>query len=122
MSDLGDYTLVICPGICNTSESVYIRRVVHEAQLHGYRVAVLNHLGALRNVPITSPRVFRYGDTEDFDGLVQDLGKRYPGSRLICVGFSMGGNIVAKYLGEEKEKSDNVVAGITACQGYDVVL
>ncbi len=117
---LGDYTLVLCPGICNSSESVYIRRVVYQAQFQGYRVAVLNHVGALKGVPITSPRIFCHGDTGDYGGLVADLTKRYPGSKIICVGFSMGGNIVTKYLGEkEKTKPDSVIGGITVCQGYD---
>ena len=49
-------TLAICPGICNSSESVYIRRVVYHAQLEGFRVAVLNHIGALKTLSITSPR------------------------------------------------------------------
>lgn len=52
----------MCPGIANTSESVYIRTFVHYAQYHGYRCAVLNHLGALSSVKLTSPRIFSYGE------------------------------------------------------------
>ena len=58
---LDDITLTLAPGICNSSESVYIRRVVYHAQFQGYRVAVLNHVGALKCVPVTSPRIFNYG-------------------------------------------------------------
>ena len=61
---LGDITLALAPGICNSSESVYIRRVVLHAQFSGYRVAVLNHVGALKCVPVTSPRIFNYGNTD----------------------------------------------------------
>jgi len=114
-----DYTLAIAPGICNTSESVYIRRVVHLAQMHGYRVAVLNHVGALKCVPLTSSRMFTYGNTCDYDGMVQDLVKRYAGTKVICMGFSMGGNLVTKYLGEDRPRPKNIVAGISSCQGYD---
>jgi len=115
-----DYTLAVAPGICNTSESVYIRRVVHLAQMHGYRVAVLNHVGVLKCVPLTSNRMFTYGNTSDYDGMVQDLVKRYAGTKVICVGFSMGGNLVTKYLGEDnKRRPKNIVAGISSCQGYD---
>ncbi|KAJ9585237.1 hypothetical protein L9F63_002937, partial [Diploptera punctata] len=55
-----DFTLAICPGIGNTSESVYIRTFVHYAQCHGYRCAVLNHVGALSSVKVTAPRIFTY--------------------------------------------------------------
>eukprot|EP00095_Tigriopus_kingsejongensis_P001679 maker-scaffold1518_size37722-snap-gene-0.14 protein:Tk01679 transcript:maker-scaffold1518_size37722-snap-gene-0.14-mRNA-1 annotation:"unknown" len=116
-----DFTLAICPGIANTSESVYIRRAVLQAQVQGYRVAVLNHVGALKNVPVTSPRIFSYGYTHDYDGMIQDIVKRFPGTKLICVGFSMGGNLVTKYLGEKRTRPDCIVAGISACQGYDAV-
>lgn len=57
-----DVTLAVCPGIGNTSESVYIRTFVHYAQCHGYRCVVLNHLGALSSVAVTAPRVFTYGE------------------------------------------------------------
>nr|CAD7392066.1 unnamed protein product [Timema cristinae] len=57
-----DFTLAICPGIGNTSESVYIRTFVHYAQCHGYRCAVLNHVGALQSIPVTAPRIFTYGE------------------------------------------------------------
>ena len=61
MNFTDDITLTLAPGICNSSESVYIRRVVYHAQFNGYRVAVLNHVGALKCVPLTSPRIFNYG-------------------------------------------------------------
>lgn len=60
-SFLDDITVAICPGIGNSSESVYIRTFVHYAQCHGYRAAVLNHIGALSSVQVTSSRIFTYG-------------------------------------------------------------
>lgn len=56
-----DVTVAICPGIGNTSETVYIRTFVHLAQSMGYRVAALNHIGALPSVEVTSSRIFSYG-------------------------------------------------------------
>jgi len=57
----GCATLLVCPGIANSSESVYIRTFVYHAQQNGFRLSVLNHLGALTNVPLTSPRIYTYG-------------------------------------------------------------
>lgn len=54
--------MVICPGIGNHSEKHYIRTFVDYAQKDGYRCAVLNHLGALPNIELTSPRMFTYGE------------------------------------------------------------
>lgn len=57
-----DVTMVICPGIGNHSEKHYIRTFVGHSQKEGYRCAVLNHLGALPNIELTSPRMFTYGE------------------------------------------------------------
>lgn len=59
-----DITMVICPGIGNHSEKHYIRTFVDHAQKDGYRCAVLNHLGALPNIELTSPRMFTYGEIQ----------------------------------------------------------
>lgn len=56
--------MVICPGIGNHSEQNYVRTFVDYSQRNGYRCAVLNHLGALPNVELTSPRMFTYGKEE----------------------------------------------------------
>ena len=60
-----DITMVICPGIGNHSEKHYIRTFVDYAQKDGYRCAVLNHLGALPNIELTSPRMFTYGEAKE---------------------------------------------------------
>lgn len=34
----------------------------------------------------------------------------------------MGGNTVAKYLGEEEiKRPSNIIGGISICQGYDII-
>ncbi|KAL1130594.1 hypothetical protein AAG570_011840 [Ranatra chinensis] len=117
-----DVTLVIVPGICNTSESVYVRTFVHYAQYHGYRCAVLNHVGALSSVPLTASRVFTYGYTGDLHEMVTHICQRYPASRLVCIGYSMGGNLVTKYIGEvDRPKPNNVVGAVSVCQGYSAI-
>ena len=58
---LVDVTLVICPGIGNSSESMGIKSFSHLANSHGYKVAVLNHLGVIPSIPLTKPRIFSYG-------------------------------------------------------------
>lgn len=57
----GDITVLICPGVCDTSSSYYVKTFITLAQKHGIRVAVMNYLGVPKNVPLTSPRIFNYG-------------------------------------------------------------
>jgi len=117
-----DVTLVLCPGICNSSESIYIRTFVHHAQRKGYRCTVLNHIGALKEIKLTSHRIFSYGCTKDLHSMVTHVLDRYPQTKVVTVGFSMGGNIVTKYLGEKThDVPKNIVGGISICQGYDAL-
>lgn len=117
-----DMTIAVCPGIANSSESTYVRSLVSLACSQGYRCIVLNHLGVLPHVKITSPRVFRYGQTDEFHLMLMKYLEVHPDTKLLLVGFSMGGNIVTKYLGEPgRARPGNIVGAISICQGYDAV-
>ncbi|TKR92695.1 hypothetical protein L596_007299 [Steinernema carpocapsae] len=114
-----DYTLALTPGIANSSESNYIRTAVHYAQEAGYRCAVLNHLGVLANVTLTSARIFSYGGTEELEAMMDHLSFTYPETKFISVGFSMGANITTRYLYHmNKEQAQRVVVGIAIGLGY----
>ncbi|KAJ3592843.1 hypothetical protein NHX12_005181 [Muraenolepis orangiensis] len=117
----GDVTMVICPGIGNHSEKHYIRTFVDYSQREGYRCAVLNHLGALPNIELTSPRMFTYGCTWEFSAMVGYIKKAYPQTQLIVVGFSLGGNIVCKFLGENRINQERVLCSVSVCQGYSAL-
>ncbi|XP_023653564.1 monoacylglycerol lipase ABHD2-like [Paramormyrops kingsleyae] len=116
-----DVTMVICPGIGNHSEKHYIRTFVDYSQKQGYRCAVLNHLGALPDIELTSPRMFTYGCTWEFSAMVGYIKKAYPHTRLIVVGFSLGGNIVCKFLGENPSNQERVLCCVSVCQGYSAL-
>lgn len=54
--------------------------------------------------------------------MVEHLEEKYPSTYIVAVGFSLGGNIVTKYMGENEGKlSQNVIGGISICQGYNAV-
>ncbi|XP_071498740.1 monoacylglycerol lipase ABHD2-like [Diadema antillarum] len=115
-----DITLCVCPGIANHSEKAYVRTFIQHSMSHGFRVAVLNHLGALPEVPLTSPRIFTYGETGEYAAMVDYIREHHPSSKLVALGFSMGANIVVKYVGEEPSRQDDLMCCISVCQGYDV--
>ncbi|XP_032829856.1 monoacylglycerol lipase ABHD2 [Petromyzon marinus] len=117
-----DFTMVICPGIANHSEKTYIRTFVDHAQRSGYRCAVLNHLGALASIKLTAPRMFTYGCTWEYGAMVRRVRKLYPNTKLVVVGFSMGGNIVCKFLGEDRENQEGVACCISVGQGYSALI
>lgn len=63
---------MIVPGIANCTETKYVRTFAGYAVSQGFRVAVLNHLGAKKEAGLSTPRIFTYG--KDFCAYtVQDL-------------------------------------------------
>ena len=49
------------PGIANDSSGAYVLLLCEYATRIGYRIVVLNHLGVLPGVKLTSKRIFTYG-------------------------------------------------------------
>ena len=52
--------------------------------------------------------------------MIQQVKELYPSSTLLSVGFSMGANIVVKYLGEDLSRQDDFICALSLCQGYDI--
>lgn len=50
-------------------------------------------------------RSYHSGDTGDIHAVVTALKQRYPDRSLAAVGISLGGNVLLKYLGEQKNES-----------------
>ena len=50
-------------------------------------------------------RIYHSGETTDAHWIVGLLAERYPTVRLGMIGFSLGGNVLLKYLGEQGEKA-----------------
>lgn len=115
-----NYCIIFCPGIGNSSESHYMRVLVQHSLSQGYVSVVLNHLGALKDEPLTAPRLFTYGSTEELGIVRAEVSRLKPECNQVLVGLSMGANIVVKYLGEDKKHQQGVVAAVSFCQGYDV--
>lgn len=61
------------------------------------------------------------GGTEELAAVVNHLTSVVKHKRLIGVGFSMGGNILIKYLGEEPSRQALFECAVSVCQGYDIL-
>jgi abhydrolase domain-containing protein 2 len=110
---------LLCPGIGNCSETIYIRSFVHYLLSNGHTVAVLNHVGTLGDVPVTGNRLFTYGGTGDLAAVFEDLLSRHPSSQWVLVGFSLGANIGVRFIGERVHWRSHFLCAVSVCQGYD---
>jgi predicted alpha/beta-fold hydrolase len=56
-------------------------------------------------------RLYHSGETTDLAFVAERLTRRWPGRRLYVVGYSLGGNVTAKWLGEDPDAVPEAVAG-----------
>ena len=90
-------------GLTGDSSAGYVRRVAQELiRRHSspLRVACYNPRGRGGN-PIRTPFLYSAGYTEDLRAIVKHIRTQYPDNELFAAGFSLGGNYLAKYVGEE---------------------
>lgn len=92
--------VMLLHGLTGSSESGYIRGLQHVFLQHGWRSAALNFRGC-SGEPNRLARCYHSGETEDIDFLYHTLRQREPKSPLAAVGFSLGGNVLLKWLGEQ---------------------
>ena len=91
--------VILLHGLEGGSRSHYARSMLSVLPRHGLR-AVLMHFRGCSGEPNRLARAYHSGDTGDFDFLVASLRDREPGVALAAIGYSLGGNVLLKWLGE----------------------
>lgn len=100
----GDVPLIILlHGLTGSSQSGYIKGLQIELLAQGFRSAAINFRGCSGEYN-QSARCYHSGETEDIHFLYQTLRRREPDTAFAAVGFSLGGNVLLKWLGEQGNK------------------
>ncbi|MGH8127620.1 MAG: YheT family hydrolase [Gammaproteobacteria bacterium] len=88
---------LVLPGILGGTESPYAVHLLAHLHRTGYRAGLLNHRG-LSGTPNRFAPAYHAGFTRDLDHVARHLANRSgPG---LVIGFSMGGSVVLKWLGD----------------------
>lgn len=96
--DSGPIVLIL-HGLEGSSESVYARGLLTTLTQLGWRGAVM-HFRGCSGEPNRRRQSYNAGDTSDLAYLASLLHQREPDTPLACVGFSLGANVLLKWLGE----------------------
>jgi predicted alpha/beta-fold hydrolase len=106
--------LVLFHGLEGCSQSHYARSTMRFFADHGWRGLVV-HFRGCSGEPNRLPRAYHSGDSEEGDWVLRAVHRRWPDARLHAAGISLGGNMLAKWLGERGEDAGFVEAA--ACVG-----
>jgi predicted alpha/beta-fold hydrolase len=92
--------VIILHGLGGNIHSKYAAGLMYAFNQRGWR-AVLMHFRGASNEPNRLPRAYHSGETGDLDLLLRTLADREPNTKKAVVGFSLGGNVLLKWLGEQ---------------------
>lgn len=92
--------VILLHGLTGSSQSGYIKGLQLALFKQGLRSAALNFRGC-SGQPNNRARCYHSGETEDIQFLYQTLRQREPGTLIGAAGFSLGGNVLLKWLGEQ---------------------
>lgn len=93
--------LILLPGLTGGSEDSYVQHAVIHAREAGIRAVVFNGRGT-SDSPVTTAQYYSASYTDDLRAVITHVATTYPSSSMFfAAGWSLGANILTRYLGEE---------------------
>jgi len=103
-----DHIVALFHGLAGCIDSPYIQGAFHTLTAKGFS-PVLMHWRGCSGQPNRLARAYHSGASDDIKWFVEHLAERFPSQPLYAIGYSLGGNALLKYLGEQGRNS-----GLTA--------
>lgn len=95
--------VVLFHGMEGSSDSHYARALAHQVHAQGWDFVVA-HFRSCGGVPASGRVFYNAGDTGEIHHALTQLNKAQ-GQKVYAVGVSLGGNALAKYMGEYRDKA-----------------
>jgi len=117
----GDRPLVIVlHGLEGSSRSPYVPGLLREASRRGWDGVAMNFRSCSGEMN-RRPRFYHSGETGDLEEVLSSLIERRPGRPIALVGYSLGGNVLLKWLGErEDDLPETVLAAVAVSVPFDL--
>ena len=106
-------------GMGGCSESGYMRRISAKLFQEGFGIFMMNHRGSGRGIGLCD-RLWNGGSSEDLAQAIQFIADLYPTRKILVMGFSLTGNILLKYLGEDRQIPSNVHSALAVNPPIDL--
>jgi predicted alpha/beta-fold hydrolase len=94
--------VLLLHGLEGSARSPYVRALVHRLHRARFQALVMHFRGCGGQVNRLQ-HTYHSGDTVDLDRIVRWLRAHWPRRSIGVVGFSLGGNVLLKWLGEQGE-------------------
>ncbi|KAI3713472.1 hypothetical protein L1987_72050 [Smallanthus sonchifolius] len=113
-------TLILLPGLTGGSGDSYVRHMLLRARKKGWRVVVFNSRGCGHG-PVTTPQFYSASFMGDVSEVVEHVSSRYPDANLYAAGWSLGANILVRYLAQESSGC-RLSGAVSLCNPFNLVV
>ena len=114
-------TALLLHGLEGSVESKYMLGLIYELKQHAWNVVAMDFRSCSGEIN-RAKRMYHSGETTDAAWVVDRLIDRQPEIELYLAGYSLGGNVTAKWFGEDNDVVPaNVKAGAVISAPYDLV-
>lgn len=110
--------VLVLHGLEGSVRSPYAVGIINALAATGYRVALM-HFRGCSGEPNRLPRSYHSGETGDLNTVVDELRRRNPDRTLFALGYSLGGNALLKWLGEQRSNAP-VSAAVAVSVPFDL--
>ena len=96
--------VILFHGLAGSYKSPYIQGTMQKLSQNGFN-SVLMHFRGCAGEQNRLPRSYHSGETGDAKAFLSHLKQKFPHAKLSAIGYSIGGNMLLKLLGELKNNS-----------------
>lgn len=106
--------VIACHGLEGCSRAKYMMRLLKAVHDAGWNAVSMNFRGC-SGEPNRLLRAYHSGETGDLDFTVNTVLQRYPSNPIFLAGFSLGANVICKWLGEQADGISHNIKGAASC-------
>jgi len=99
LSDTSKPIILILHGLCGCAKSSYVQTLQAVLESTGYSSVCLNFRGCSGDINRLA-KAYHSGITEDVEAVFSQLGQLHQQHQFVLTGFSLGANVLLKWLGE----------------------
>lgn len=112
--------VLVLHGLEGSSRRSYTLLLYRALLDRGIRPVGMNFRGC-SGEPNRTVRFYHSGETGDVGFVLERIRRRFPGRRLGAAGYSLGGNVLVKYLGEvEEDSATSLDAAVAVSVPFDL--
>jgi len=112
--------VILFHGLAGSYKSPYIQGTMQELAKNGF-ASVIMHFRGCSGVENSLPRSYHSGESGDALQWINHITSSFPNSKIFTIGYSLGGNMMLKLLGELGDKSPITAAiSVSAPMQLDV--